>query len=478
MSDRLPIIKYMVILLMLAIPGRITAQDTIVIDTTEYLPLFYDGALEYNLMLAAYDGYYTEVERMIHMGADVDAKTAEGATPLIFAVLNNRLITVKTLIRYNADVNQKTSNYETPLLIAVKNENLEIVELLIRYGADVDFQDRYGATTLHYASIYGFFYLTDLLIYYKADIDKKSYDGTTPLMASIWAGHEDVADLLIQNGANMEARDNDGFSPFLVAAQNGDTLMLNLLKKKGADIYERNRYNWNALSLAIKSDQKEAVEMLLKSGDKWIDTEKEAVNPYYIAVRYRRKDILDILDKYNVPSKYQPEFDQAVLSVSARFNTNDFLSGFSFRFKEPLTNLGIIAGCDAKLWYTRVLQKKDDNLYFQYFEKSYLAYAGVFKDYALTDNIFRSNFHLTGSLSAGYSFGNKFKGSSTAPDSKIRIIPAISLKWAKNNFSIFAGVEYIKTDFYRNGPFWARVGCSYNFLFDYIKDRSKDIKWY
>jgi hypothetical protein len=35
----------MVILLMLAIPGRITAQDTIVIDTTEYLPLFYDGSL-------------------------------------------------------------------------------------------------------------------------------------------------------------------------------------------------------------------------------------------------------------------------------------------------------------------------------------------------------------------------------------------------------------------------------------------------
>jgi ankyrin repeat protein len=477
-SDRLPIIKYMVILLMLVIPGRTAAQNTTVLDTSEYLPLFYDGALEYNLMIAASNGYYTEVERLILMGAEVDAKTSDGATALIFAVINNSLITVKTLIRYNADVNQKTGNFETPLLIATKNEDLEIAEVLIRYGADVDFHDRYGATPLHYASIYGFFYIADLLIYYKADIDKKAYDGTTPLMAAIWAGHQDVADLLIQNGANMEARDEEGFTPFLVAAQNGDTLMLNLLRKKGADIYERNLYKWNALSLAIKSDQKEAAEMLLKDGDKWVDNEKETINPYYVAMRYRRKDILDLLDKYNFPSKYKRQFDQVMLSLSGRFTLTDFLSGFSFRFKEPYTNFGFTTGVDAKLWYTKVLRKENDHLYMQYLDKSYVVYAGVFKDYQLTDNIFGSNFFFTGSLSAAYSFGNEFKGTTAAAAKKIRIMPAISLKWSKGNFSIFTGAEYLKTDFYRNGPLWARVGCSYNLLFDYIKDRGKDIKWY
>jgi len=464
--------------MMLIPPGRMAAQDPNAIDTSGYLPLFYYGALEYNLLIAAEKDYYTEVERMILMGAEVDAETADGATPLVFAVLNNNLTTVKTLIRYDADVNKKTQPGETPLLIAVKNDNLAIAELLIRYGADPAYQDKSGATALHYASIYGNFYVVDLLIYYKADLDKKAFDGTTPLMAAIWAGHSDVADLLVQSGANLEARDNGGFTPFLIAAQNGDTLLLNLLKKKGVDIYEKNLYNWNALALTIKSDQKDAAEMLLKTGNQWHNAENKTINPYYVAVKYRRKEILNLLDRYKYPSKYKPEFDEIALSVSSRFSTNDFLSGISFRFKEPMTNLGFIAGCDAKLWYTRVTVKETENLYIQYFDKSYLFYTGIFKDYRLTDNIYGNNFFLTGSLSTGYSFGNKFKGTSSAPESKIRIMPAVSLRWSKNNFSIFAGAEYLKTDLYKVGPLWARAGCSYNFLLDRMKDRSKDIKWY
>ncbi len=478
MPTRSTIIKYITLFLILVSYTRISAQDIIQIDTSEYLPLFYDGAIEYNLMLAASYGYTTEIDRLTKMGAEVDATTAQGATALFFAVINKRLETVKELIKCGADVNRKTIENETPLLIAARNNDLEIAELLVRYGADVDYQDRYGATSLHYASIYGFFYMVDLLVYYKADIDKKSYDGTTPLMAAIWAGYPEVADLLIQNGANMEARDDGGFTPFLIAAQNGDTLILNLLRRKGIDIYEKNQYKWDALALAIKSDQKVAVETLLKSGNKWADNDNSPVNPYYIAARYRRKEILDLLEKYNVPSKYKTEFDEAILVLSGRFNLNDFYSGFGLRFKEPLTSIGLAAGIDAKLWYTRVLVKKDEHLYMQYLDKSYTVYAGVFKDLQLTDNIYRNNFFFTGSLSAAYSFGNEFKGTTASVPGKLRIMPSVTLRYSTGNFSVFTGVEYLKTEFYRNGPFWARIGCSYNFSFDSIKDKSKDIKWY
>jgi hypothetical protein len=46
---------------------RLTGQG-IAIDTSGYLPLFYDNALDYNLMIAASDGYSSEVERLIHKG--------------------------------------------------------------------------------------------------------------------------------------------------------------------------------------------------------------------------------------------------------------------------------------------------------------------------------------------------------------------------------------------------------------------------
>jgi len=448
------------------------------IDTSEYLPLFYSGALEYNLMIAASKGYYSEVERMILMGADIEAETTEGATPLFFAISNNHSAVVNILLRHGADVNKKAGRKETPLLLSVRKQNIEIAEALIRNGAEINDRDAYGATALHYASIYGYFDFVDLLLYYKADVDLKANDGTSPLMAAIWAGYADIAKLLIRNGANMEARDNKGFTPFLIAAQNGDTLMLNFLHKNGVDIYEKNIYNWDALGLTIKSDQIHATEMLLKAGNKWTDPDRDVVNPYNIAARYRRKEIINYLNQNDLSGKYQRRFDQMALSVSAKFDLRDFYSGFNFAFKEPLSNLGIIAGFDTKFWYTKILVQNTESFFYQYFDKSSIVYAGVYKDMPLTDNLFRSNFYFTASLSAGYYFGNKFKGTEIAPGHKLKILPSATFKWIKGNFILFSGIEYMNSDYYKIGPLWGRIGCSVNFYFNNVKAPGKTIRWY
>ncbi len=479
MSKGLSLIRYLILAVILCLSIRVTAQvEVIEIDTSEYLPLFITGALEYNLMIASTEGYYTEVERMILMGADVDTETSEGVTPLIFAVYNNRPETVNTLLRYNADVNKITGRRETPLLIAVKNENFEITEILIRYGADVNYQGNHGATPLHFASIYGFLQIVDLLLYYDADPDKKANDGTTPLMAAIWSGYADVADLLIRNGANMEVRDNEGFTPFLIAAQNGDTILMDLLRRKGVDIYEKNIYKWDALNLTIRSDQEEAAKMLLRTGNRWADPERDVINPYNVAVTYRDKEMIDLLEKSNFPANKKPHFDQMALSVSFKTDFRDFYSGFSLAFKEPLRNLGIITGFDTKLWYTRVLIEKNEKLYYQYLDKSSLVYAGVFKEFPLTDNLLKSNYSILTSLSAAYSYGNKLKGTLLTPGNKFKVIPAVSIKWSKNNLALISGIEFTSTDFYKIGPVWGRFGFSYNFFFNNVRAPIKTIKWY
>ena len=194
-------------LLQILIPGLLVChsavilaqQDTIqskfevteLIDTSDYMPSFYESALDYNLMIASSKGYISEIERLIGLGADVNTESVVGVTPLIFAVINNELEAVKTLLKYNPDLDKITSSYETPLIIAVKNNNFEICETLIRAGADVDIPDGNGASPLHYASINGYFEITDLLLYYNASIDQKSDEGITPLLAAIMAGYPD-----------------------------------------------------------------------------------------------------------------------------------------------------------------------------------------------------------------------------------------------------------------------------------------------
>ncbi len=463
--------------------GQSTKIDSLLpglqdIDTSDYVPSIYEGALEYNLMIAASKGYDTEITRLIGKGALINAQTNEGATALIFAVANNRLSAVKTLLTFYPVLDKVTTSYETPLLIAVKNRNFEISEALIRAGADIDFPDRHGATPLHHASLNGYLDIVDLLLYYDASIDEKTDEGTTPLLASIWAGYADVADLLIQNGTDMEARDNEGFTPFLMAALYGDTLIMDLLYKKGVDIYATNNSNHNALTLSILAGNSEATEFLLKTGDKWTNSGRYAVNPYSVASKYRRKEIINILEKHNIQGKLKYEIDQVAIGVSSRFFLNDIFSCVSLSFKEPYLNGGFVAGYDTKLWYTRVLIKNSENLYYQYIDKGSVAYAGLFKDFALTDRLGKCNFAFSTSLLAGYSFGNKLKGTLLTPGNKFMVIPSISLKMIKMNFSLNLGLEYLKTEFYKNGPVWLRIGCSYNHFFDKIRTQVKTLKWY
>lgn len=448
------------------------------IDTTDYLLPSFSEALDFNLIIAASKGYSSEIDRLVKKGADVNAETIEGATPLIYAVANNHQEAVTALLKYKPDINKVTGNYQTPLIISTKNQNVEISEILLRGGADINMADNYGASSLHYASVYGSFYVADLLLYYDAEIDRKSNDGTTPLMAAVWSGYADVADLLIQHGANMEARDKQGFTPFLIAAQNGDTLLMKVLLKYGVNLYEKNLYNYDALDIAIESDHKPAVEMLLEKGDKWASQNSEDINSYRIASAFGRKDYIEMLEKKNIPGKVHPGIDEMAITVSALVTPRDLFSGINLAFKEPLLNGGFIAGFDAKLWDTRVLLKSSENVYYQYIDKSSLVYAGIFKDFLLTGEQKKTSLSLSAALSAGYTFGNKLKGTNITPDNKFLILPAAGVKLQRNHFILSAGIEYMKSEFYRIGPLWFRSGFSYNMYLNKVRSPGKMIKWY
>ena len=456
---------------------RVSCQEITVFDTLDYLPLSIEGAIENNLMIAASKGFDTEIERLISKGADIDGESYEGATPLIFAVANNHLSSVLTLLAHDPDANKMTSNNETPLLISVKNQNLEIAEALIRGGADIDLGDKYGATALHYAAIEGNFEMADLLLYYNADCNKKANDGTTPLMTSILAGYDDITDLLFQNGANLEARDNTGYTPFLIAAQNGDTMVMKLLLKEGVDLYEKNNYNYNALALAIESNHKPAVELLLEKGDKWTTPEKEGVNPYKVASAFGRKYIVEMLEKKNVAGREGLSIDEISITISSKFNIREYFTGFSISFDEPLINAGFITGYDLKPTYTKVLVESSENTYYQYFDKSSIVFAGLFKDITLSEKPTGLKFVISASLSAGYNFGAEFKGTNLSPENKFKIIPSAGFKLIQKHFSFRTDLEYMNSGFYHIGPLWLRLGVSYNYFLSKVRFQSKTIKW-
>jgi ankyrin repeat protein len=478
LSTRNQLFHLFILAVLICFPRVAVAQVFEIIDTSSYLPYTISNALDINLMIASSRGYDSEVERLIGKGADINAASDEGATPLVYAVANNSLSTVRKLLEHGADADRLTKSGESALLIAIRNQNPEITETLIRAGANTGFIDKEGATLVHYAAMSGNLNITDMLLYYDAAPDTKALDGTTPLMAAIWAGYPDIADLLMQNGANIEARDRDGFTPFLIASQAGDTLMMNLLLKEGVDIYEKNNYNYNALDLAIEQNQKPAVELLLKKGDRWSVSDRNDINPYRIASSFGRSDIIPILEHYNIRGKAGFSIDEILISASSRMNTRDIYTGASVSLREPLIKAGFTAGIDIKPAYTRILMKAGESTYYQYFDRSPVVYAGMFKDFVLREYPSGVRLFASASLSAGYTLANKFKGTDLMPERRIRIIPEAAIRLQVNHLIIQSALEYANTGFYRVGPVWLRIGAGYDFFLSHKRSPVKIIKWY
>jgi ankyrin repeat protein len=172
----------------------------------------------------------------------------DSATPLYLAVQNGRLEAAKYLINIGADVNARTAKGKTPLhLTASKTGPLfpgkQMAEALIAAGAKIDLQANDGSTALHYAAQNNAADVADLLIQKGADVNAATKDGVRPLHnASLGlnqdAGDQWVGDLLIANKADVNATawTNQVTALWLAAGlQDQNDKIVEKLLKAGAD---------------------------------------------------------------------------------------------------------------------------------------------------------------------------------------------------------------------------------------------------
>jgi ankyrin repeat protein len=204
---------------------------------------------------------------LLDQGADVNAPTRHGKTPLHYAVLRGDRRAADLLIARGADVIARDSSGTTPLHLAFSfwaidscNELYDyrgIVELLIARGADLTvctddgetmlhkvfarknrygeprFVDRRGAPIVHPAIGQKFtLEAVRFLIARNADINAWSAGGRTPLHCAVFANDLASVTLLIEGGADVNARTDDGDTPLAAALGLGMKEMADLLRRK------------------------------------------------------------------------------------------------------------------------------------------------------------------------------------------------------------------------------------------------------
>ena len=99
---------------------------------------------------------------------------------LIEAIINNGIDEVLELIERGADIEARSQWGKTPLHYACSYGRTELVLKLIEKGADVGARSNVGRTPLHDACSYGKTKIALILIEKGADIEARNNVGSTP----------------------------------------------------------------------------------------------------------------------------------------------------------------------------------------------------------------------------------------------------------------------------------------------------------
>jgi hypothetical protein len=190
---------------------------------------------------AAQSGNLENTRRLVSSGASLEARNAEGFTPLMLAAFHGHTPVLKLLLGGGADPAAHTRNGTTSLMLAVHAGRHDCLATLLEAGADVNAGTIEGHVPLHEAVARGDVRSTRLLLHWGAKPDVYNSRGRTPLHEAARSGYPDVVQLLLEYGANFAARSRDDltWSAWEFAKQGGHGSVLGKLTSKGAALPRR-----------------------------------------------------------------------------------------------------------------------------------------------------------------------------------------------------------------------------------------------
>ncbi len=262
----------------------------------ELSPADVEGGGNTLLVYVVKNGYIKTAQKLIEMGADLEARDKDGDTPVFYAVGSERIDMVELFIKNNADIHTVNNKKETTLIHAVKTGNLEMTAFLIANKVDVNAKDEDGKTALMYAAKHGDVEAMKLLIANNANVNDSDKYGKTALMYAAEYGNAKAVKLLIDNQADVNAQDNYRKTVLMYAASEKNTAstaktgaVTKVLLANNADVTIKDEYDQTALVYAINNGNIAAMKALIDA--------KVAVN---LKDRYDKTPLIHAVEKLNV----------------------------------------------------------------------------------------------------------------------------------------------------------------------------------
>lgn len=285
---------------------------------------------------------------LLEHGADVNARTTGGETPLLLWARSHGHFcseTAQLLFQHGADAAASDASGRTALFYWARNQLRlrkypdefrdifpapgQLKQVLLEHGASPDIviatmvgdinsvreslvtapglasrQGQGGCTPLYAAAWAREMDIAKLLLLHNADVDGRNWDGATPLHGAALSESIEVAEMLLARGAQVNARDDSGRTPLHVAVWSGEdsTLPLQaraghplraihdsapfikLLVRHGADVNATNSQGQTPLHLAARNRPTEVLALLLKMGAYPNGHDEEGLTPLHLLV--------------------------------------------------------------------------------------------------------------------------------------------------------------------------------------------------
>lgn len=224
------------------------------------------------------------IKALIKAGANLEACTFNGMTPLLVALENGWAGVAKYLATHGANIHARHSNrgaihyllegqsrchrfYERSSTSLAPNLLVD----LLRRGVDPTGGSPVGfPTPLHLAAKYGNVHAAAALLAHHVPLHTSDDKGHTPLMCAAGSRSPQAAEicaLLLKHGADIDFNADGGVTPLMCAAGCSNPEVCALLLKQGADPNFINEKGWAALPWALDVGHNiDVFKMLLGAG--------------------------------------------------------------------------------------------------------------------------------------------------------------------------------------------------------------------
>ncbi len=251
------------------------------------------------LHYALQNGFLTIANFLIEKKANVNIEDRKKSTPLHYAIMyaQGDYDIINTLQQHGANLNAQTINGDSPLHIAANWGKIDIAKFLIQKGAIIDIKNTSGKTPLHNAILEHNVDLVSFFLEKGVNIHAQDNAGNSSLFMAAKEGRIDIAKLLVQKGAIIDIKNTSGETPLQRSIDNlrfydiryskqrpdEEIELIYFLIEKGANVHITLKDRNSPLHTAAKKNLEKLVIKLLNKGLNIDAKNAQGQTPLYVA---------------------------------------------------------------------------------------------------------------------------------------------------------------------------------------------------